>query len=436
MSILNDLWSKALQIDEDFSEDFEVIKHAIENNFEAIAGKPPLIEPLIEYLQNNHPVILIRDLAIVTSYADLVEVLDKQDPFFSTAEIYAQRMTDTGLGIDIHGTDSPDYDYVRLRFAKAYRPPGDFEKIQQFAEDMAEKLIQNALPKGNIDVVSEFVHPFLVAFFNDYFGLELDEETLINLIDWTRHLYRHIFFNQMNDENIKSNAAEAGGAIRAYLEALMAKRKQEMQEGKTLSDNFLNRLLIMQNDPANVLEDKYIIANVGLTTVAIQSSSIAISQAINNLFNFSDKLKQTHQAALAGDSATVNAYMMEALRFDPQDTFLFRACKEDFIVAKGTPRETLIPKGTKVLLGILFGMFDPAKVINPEQFIINRPEEIYMVFGHGQHQCFGEQIAKIMMPILAKKLFRLNNLRRADGSSGTLSYNGAFPTSMVVEFDV
>lgn len=55
--------------------------------------------------------------------------------------------------------------------------------------------------------------------------------------------------------------------------------------------------------------------------------------------------------------------------------------------------------------------------------------------GHALHTCFGEHIARVMVPVVIESLLRAKGLRRAAGSKGRLRYDGPFPDRLIVEFE-
>ncbi len=142
------------------------------------------------------------------------------------------------------------------------------------------------------------------------------------------------------------------------------------------------------------------------------------------------QLAAAQAAAKAGGEATVLQYVLEALRYNPQAPALLRFCR-----GGATVGGTAIPAGTKVLLGTLSSMFDPAAFVDPGTFRVDRPVASYLHFGHGMHSCYGRPINLVQLPELAMALLRKDGLRRAWGSAGRIAYDGPFPDRLVVEFD-
>ena len=73
-------------------------------------------------------------------------------------------------------------------------------------------------------------------------------------------------------------------------------------------------------------------------------------------------------------------------------------------IAKGTKRETLAKEGSIVIAGTMSAMFDRNVVDSPNEFHAGRPKETQIFFGHALHTCFGEHIARVMVPVVIESL--------------------------------
>jgi cytochrome P450 len=80
-------------------------------------------------------------------------------------------------------------------------------------------------------------------------------------------------------------------------------------------------------------------------------------------------------------------------------------------------------------------MHDERAVEAPDEFRVDRPWSDYMLFGHGLHTCYGQQIVCHQMPALAHALLEGPPIRRARGGAGKLDWQGPYPSSLTVRFD-
>lgn len=248
---------------------------------------------------------------------------------------------------------------------------------------------------------------------------------------WMRTIFRQIFLNLTNNKKMASDAVKSSKEMIEYLNWVISTTRAQMARGKEPADNFFARLI---RDSS--LDQETIVRLIGGTIVGVvDTSSQAIAQALNQLLDRPDALKAAHEAALKREHGVVTDYVFEALRFNPQNPLLIRYCESPYRIAKGTKRETLAKEGSIVIAGTMSAMFDRNVVDSPNEFHAGRPKETQIFFGHALHTCFGEHIARVMVPVVIESLLRAKGLRRAAGSKGRLRYDGSFPDRLIVEFE-
>ena len=59
----------------------------------------------------------------------------------------------------------------------------------------------------------------------------------------------------------------------------------------------------------------------------------------------------------------------------------------------------------------------------PDPLTVNprRPADNYLLQGYGFHECFGLHLSEQAIPEMLRAIFRLKNLRRAEGPAGRLA---------------
>jgi len=343
--------------------------------------------------------------------------------------IYAPKMEAT-TGDFVLGMDATPQYAQEIGLMRQAAHPEDLERIREFVNAQAAALV--AAAGGHLDLVaglSRVVPTRLVA---DYFGTPGPDEATTMV--WMRAIFRQIFLNLGNDPNMAKEAGDAAVALNAYLDGLIAQRKAELAAGQELPDDFLCRLLKMQQ--TEPFADEVVRRILGGTIVGtVDTNSKAIAQLMDQLLDRPLTLAEVQEAARADDDALVTRYIFEALRFSPQNPILLRRCEQATTIAQGTDRVAVIPEGTLVVVGTESAMFDPAKFPEPDAFRIDRPQEDYIHFGSGMHTCFGKHIASILIPMVAEQLLKRRNLRRAEGPEGALRFDGAFPDHLLVAYD-
>ncbi|HEV7918393.1 MAG TPA: cytochrome P450 [Solirubrobacterales bacterium] len=380
--------------------------------------------PVLSWLRNVKPIITTPLFAIVLRYDDVVEVLGRHDRF-SVALYEPKMLAITGpfiLGLD----DTPLYRHDDAALHRAIRRD-DLDRIGGIISRAAEVRLEAVSDGETVNVVDVIDHAVAVTI-AEYFGVPgPDAGTLVR---WAKMLFHEIFINVMNDSDVREPALEVAAEMRPYIDRLIEQRKAQMTaDSGAEPPDVLGRLVALQGSEPD-LDDAAIRHNlIGLITGWIPTVSKAMTLAIDELLNRPDQLAGATDAARAGRTDVVSAYVFEALRFQPQNAGLLRKCEESTIIARGTTREAEIDKGAVVFVGTQAAMMDPEAFPEPKQFKTDRPYESYLHFGHGLHRCIGEPINRIQMPALATAILK-RGIRRHD--DGQLEWNGPFPSGLSV----
>lgn len=108
-------------------------------------------------------------------------------------------------------------------------------------------------------------------------------------------------------------------------------------------------------------------------------------------------------AALRDDPAgLMETAVEEMLRYlSIVDTGIVRYALEDMEIGDVT-----IHEGDTVMCSVIATNRDPAECPEPEEFRIDRPRSRHLSFGHGVHQCLGNELARIEMSVSFRELLR------------------------------
>lgn len=381
-------------------------------------------------LRDVRPVYVHRGMAIVTRYADVVEVLTHDAEF--SVEGYAGPMREiTGdfiLGLDQGAGYERAVSLLRLAFRQ-----GDVAALAELATRAAADCIEAALPLGTIDVVAELTDRVPARLVAQYLGAPGPNEDA--LIEWARALFTHIFVDLNHDRILTEQATAAAAAIRQHLDGLVAARKTALATGQPVVDDVLTRLLHQQQLGPLAFTDIEIRTNlIGLIVGMIPTISKASALAIDELFRRPEQLEGARTAARNKDDSAFARYVTEAMRFAPQAPGLLRHAVADYPIARGTHHETLIRQGTVVFASTQSAMFDPEVVTDPHTFRLDRPDSTYLHFGAGLHSCYGRFVNAVIIPAIVKAALSIDGAVRAPGLAGQLTIDGNWPTTMKLEF--
>jgi cytochrome P450 len=380
-------------------------------------------EPLFALLRKVKPILIVKEFALVTRFEDVQEVLTRDQVFQVT---YGEKMRVITGGNDffLGMQDSPEYARDVAHMRSVIRREDIPGRIVPFVEKHATELV--AAAGSELDVVKRLSKTVPARWVGDYFGcVPASEEELAG---WGSAIFQFLFTDLNNDPEVGKAAREAAAAARGWLDRTIAERKAN----PSMRDDVLGRCLALQSIQAPGMDDLSIRNNLlGLLTGAIPTTSKCCAQALDQLLDRPEALSGAHEAARANNDALLAEYVFEALRFNPNNPGVFRIAAEDYTVAKGSLRATVIRKGMTVLPATQSAMFDEHVVDNPNEFRIGRPAYLDMHFGYGLHTCFGQYVNRVQIPGILKPLLRKQRLRRA----GELKYEGPFPSSLPVRFD-
>ncbi|HEU4414039.1 MAG TPA: cytochrome P450 [Candidatus Angelobacter sp.] len=382
-------------------------------------------EPIFAILREIKPVLVVKNFALVTRFADVQEVLARDD-VFQVPYGPAMEAVTGGQNFFLGMQNSPAYerDVTNMRMAMRRE---DIGRIAAFVAQTAEGLV--AASGGTIDVVA-LSRTVPVRWIGSYFGTPAKSEQ--DLADWASIIFQFLFADLNHDPAVQAAALAAAAKLRPWLDDIIAQRKAQPSQ----ADDLLNRCLALQGLGLPGMDDISIRNNfTGLIAGAIPTTSKCCAQAMDELLKRPAALAAAQEAARAGNDPLLAQYVFEALRFNPNNPGLFRTAAEDYTVARAESHATLVPKGTTVLAATQSAMFDGRVIDSPGDFLTGRPDYGYMHFGYGLHRCFGQYVNRVQIPGILKPLLQRRQLRRAAGNSGQLQRTGPFPSRLTVEFD-
>ena len=417
------------EIRERFKDRTDKLAEEVASLFGVVADKAA--PPVFRFMRKHKPIVSTDAVTVVALAEDVKEVLG--DPARFTAGLYGPKMQAvTGpfiLGVD----DTPLYRHDHAAMDRAVRRE-DMEPLGDAMLGYARELVEVAVEDGEINVVTELADPALIRSIATYFGTPGPDAA--TLARWARNIFWELFINVNNLVETRERALEDAARWREHLDDLIDARKSEIDNDEEVPDDVLTRLLRFQDEGEPNLHDIAIRHNIlGNIVGWIPTVSNSLARAVNVLLEREDELEAAQAAARAGDRELVGQYVWEALRFSPQNFALLRLVAEDTKIAAGTDRETEVKKDSTVFAATLSAMHDERAIDSPEEFRVDRPWSDYMLFGHGLHTCYGQQIVRNQLPALAMALLEGPPIKRVRGDAGSLRFEGPFPSGLVVRFD-
>jgi cytochrome P450 len=236
------------------------------------------------------------------------------------------------------------------------------------------------------DLVAKFALPIPSLVICELLGVPYDE----------REEFQHRSHRLLRVDLPIQEIRQAGEGIREFMGRLVARKRVEP------GDDMLSGLF--ESDPT-LTDDE--VAEMGLLLLIAGHETTANMLGLGTflLLQNPDQL-----AKLREDPSLLNGAVEELLRYLSVVQFgTRRGVLEDVEVGGQQFR-----KGETVVCSLAAANRDPARFDNPEILDVTRTHSTHIAFGHGIHQCLGQQLSRVEMQIAFKELFeRFPNLRLA-----------------------
>jgi cytochrome P450 len=345
----------------------------------------------------------------VTRWDDVEHVLRDGETFSSSinAEHIGQYMGDLILAMD--GKEHRTY---RNLVATAFRA----SQLERWDDELIRPTIQMLLdeiaPIGRADLVRDITSRYPVRVICGVVGVPVADSAQF-----------HQWAEQINTGPLHPEVGIAASReMREYLEPLVAERRAQHQ-GDLLSD------LVHAEVDGEQLSDERLYGFLRLLLPAGAETTFRVmGNALTAMLTMPDVMER-----VTADRSLLPALIEETLRWESSVTQVSRVATRDVEVA-GCP----IPAGSPVAVITGSANHDAERYEHAEEFDLDRPVQVHIAFGTGQHQCLGMHLARLELRVgLEAILDRLPNLRLDPDAEPPLIQGLAFrgPSALPVLFD-
>ncbi len=345
----------------------------------------------------------------VTRWDDVEHVLRDAETFSSSinAEHIGQYMGDLILAMD--GKEHRSY---RNLVAPAFRA----SQLEKWGDTMVAPtigaLLDEIAPLGEADLVRDITSKYPVRVICAIVGVPVEDSAQF-----------HEWAEQINTGPLHPEVGMAASrAMREYLEPLVAERRANPC-GDLLSD------LVHAEVDGERLSDERLYGFLRLLLPAGAETTFRVmGNALTALLTNDDVMGR-----VLADRDLLPAVIEETLRWETSVTQVSRVATRDTEIG-GCP----VAAGSPIAVLTGSANHDAARYEHPESFDLDRPTQVHLAFGTGQHQCLGMHLARLELRIgLDAILTRLPNLRLDPDGPSPLIQGLAFrgPTALPVRFD-
>ena len=282
--------------------------------------------------------------------------------------------------------DPPEHDRARRVMTRVLSPQA-IRALQPQFEEVAARLVDNALALGTLDGVTSLAAAFPLEVFGDAVGVAQGErERLLT--------YGTMVFDALGPDNaVRQTALAHAAEIVPWLTARCAR--------DALRDDGLGAAIYAAAANSDVSEEEASLLVRSLLSAGIDTT---VATLANLLLCCAEHPAQW--ARLRAEPGFIPATIDEVLRYaSPVHTFCRTSTQAVQLFT------VTMPADSKILCVMGAANRDPARWENPETFDITRPSRPHVAFGSGIHVCVGQHLARqeisAMLSALVARVERL-----------------------------
>lgn len=360
-------------------------------SFDRPAGCPFDPSPEVTALRAEQPVARLAapegapGVWLVTSYELVRQIF--ADPRFSSRyetqyhPLMGGQLPPAPIG-DLTGMDAPEHTRIRKMLVGKFTVRRMNQLTERVAEITRAQLDEMDKLGPPADLIQVFAHPVPAQMICELLGVPYDERA--GFMGFTQSV--------SNDDDPEAQLA-AFARLGEYLRNL-ARAKRAHPTDDLLSD--LTATDLTEDELGGVAA--FLLA-AGLDTTA---NMLALG-------TFALLRNPSQLAALRDDPSLADGAVEELLRYLSIATTGMRGVLED-VELGGAP----LKAGDTVIIAVNAANRDPAKFSDPEVLDVRRSAAGHLAFGHGVHQCLGQQLARVEMRVAFPALLaRFPSLRLA-----------------------
>ncbi|CAL1714626.1 unnamed protein product [Somion occarium] len=382
-----------------------------------------------------------NDAVTVSGYREVVEVLKSTDRFIIPKHT-RQATVVRGAGFFIASEDMARGEREQRVMLKALtEAPGGIGKITTyFYQKTRELMLQGSYTcvgttTRNVDLARDVLKYVPIYWACELAGIPLSTKenpeegawTVKELYGALTEIYSYLFLDIALSQTLKLQEK-----VKGHISKLLRYIKAEYSVGSKLSISgvfeTLSHIINGRSDHDEVIRRfnniGYDINTLANTILAILvGSTVELSQSLIHLVNFFlDENKPNDVQILASktkfdtkDEATLQGFVLEALRLDPAFRGVIRETARDDVIGGQK-----VPAGTSIFINIASANLDAEAFPEPKTVDPTRsPLQRYPV-GDGVQRCLGQDLSTKIMVHTLRGVFAFNKVRRAPGQSAGL----------------
>lgn len=346
------------------------------------------------WMRANEPVFRDRNgLAAAATYQAVLDAERDPETFSNTGGIRPDQPAMPYM-IDM---DDPEHLLRRKLVNAGFTRKQVMDKAAGI-ETLCDTLIDAVCERGECDFVRDIAAPLPMAVIGDMLGVLPQERA--TLLKWSDDLVCGL--SASADAAALQALMEAFAGYQGFAMQTTAKRRAEPTE------DLFSILVNSEVDGQRMSDDEIVFETLLILIGGDETTRHTLSGGFEQLLRHPEQWQQ-----LVADPAQVPGAVEEMLRWTAPVKNMARTVMRD-----NEFHGTALRAGEKMLLLFESANFDEAVFGDPENFRIDRNPNSHLAFGFGTHFCLGNQLARLELSTMLRKILqRLPDLRLADESA-------------------
>jgi cholest-4-en-3-one 26-monooxygenase len=346
------------------------------------------------WMRETEPIYRDRNgLVGIATHAGVVEAERRPDVFSSAGGMRPDQEPNPNM----INMDDPGHLLRRKLINSGFTRKRVQDKLSAINE-LCDALIDAVCERGECDFVRDLAAPLPMAVIGDMLGVLPQDRS--QLLKWSDDMVSALT-SAITDELLQT-LVESFTAYWAFMHEMMADRRAHPQ------DDLVSALVHAEIDGQRFndeeLAHEILLILIGGDETTRHTLSGGVEQLLRN---------REQWDALVGDPRLIGCAVEEMLRWTSPVKNMNRTTTStvEFHCAE-------LAAGQKCLLLFESANFDEAVFARPDVFDIRRSPNNHVAFGFGTHFCLGNQLARLELSVMTRKLGeRLQDLRLADGAA-------------------
>ena len=340
----------------------------------------------------------LQDYQTFTSLGRLTASMDLPEPLWEKVEPLVRHYSQGLINVD-----PPDHTRMRKLVHMAFTPR-TIRKMQSYIQDIVERLIDDQIERGEMDIIWDFSYPLPITVIAEMMGIPLEDHAKFKA--WSGEIVGFMATPKPTPQ-ILLKSQDALLAMQQYFRDIYAKRRQQPE------DDLITALVRAELEGDKLTEEEMVSSCVTILIGGHETTTYLIANGLYALLQHPDQLRRLRDNPDLADSATE-----EFLRYDGPFQRNRRIATRDVQLGDVT-----IEKDQLIMQLLGAANRDPAHFPDPDALDITRSPNKHLAFGYGPHFCLGAPLARLEAPTAFRVLLqRLKNVRLAHDS---LEWNNA-----------